>query len=170
MDDRTRPAAREDTASLVETISGAFRDVAKRYGLNERNCPRHASNCTADWIEKDMDRGVAYFVLESGGQVAASVALERAKPDVVYLERLAVLPRFRGRGFGKALVARALSEAQAMGARSVGIGVIADEALLKDWYRRLGFVETQTRDFPHLPFRVSFMHRPLRVSGGPGKS
>ena len=44
----------------------------------------------------------------------------------------------------------------------VGIGVIADEAGLKDWYRRFGFAETQTRDFPHLPFLVSFMHCPLR--------
>ena len=41
-------------------------------------------------------------------------------------------------------------------------GGIADEAGLKDWYRRFGFAETQTRDFPHLPFLVSFMHCPLR--------
>jgi N-acetylglutamate synthase-like GNAT family acetyltransferase len=101
-------------------------------------------------------------VLETEGQAAGSMALERARPDVVYLERLAVLPRFRGRGFGKALVARALLEARAMGAQSVGIGVIAGEAGLKDWYRRFGFAETQTRDFPHLSFHVSFMHCPLR--------
>lgn len=158
MEYRIRPCTREDTAVLVETIRGAFRDVAERYGLNEQNCPRHASNCTAGWIEKDMDRGVAYFLLEADGQAAGSVALEMAKPGVVYLERLAVLPRFRGRGFGKALVARVLAEARATGARSVGIGVIAGETGLKAWYRRLGFVETRTRDFPHLPFRVSFMH------------
>ena len=162
MEYRIRPCTREDTAALVETIRGAFRDVAERFGLTEQNCPRHASNCTAGWIEQDMDRGVAYFLLETDGQAAGSVALERARPDVVYLERLAVLPRFRGRGFGKALVARALSEARAMGAQSVGIGVIAGEAGLKDWYRRFGFAETQTRDFPHLPFLVSFMHCPLR--------
>ena len=43
----------------------AFRGVAERFGLTDENCPRHASNCTADWIEKDMDRGVTYFVLEA---------------------------------------------------------------------------------------------------------
>lgn len=162
MEYRICRCTKEDTAVLVETIRGAFRDVAERYGLNEQNCPRHASNCTADWIEQDMNRGVAYFLLETDGQAAGSVAIERAKPEVVYLERLAVLPRFRGRGFGKALVAHVLAQARQMGAQSVGIGVIAGETGLKDWYRRQGFVETQTRDFEHLPFRVSFMHCPLR--------
>jgi ribosomal protein S18 acetylase RimI-like enzyme len=157
-----RTCNREDVGVLAETIRGAFRDVAGRFGLTEENCPRHASNCTADWIEKDMDRGVTYFVLESEGRVAGSVALERAKPEVCYLERLAVLPDRRRRGFGKALVGHALSEAGVRGCRRVGIGVIADQAELKDWYRRFGFVETESREFPQLPFLVTFMSCELR--------
>jgi GNAT superfamily N-acetyltransferase len=157
-----RTCNREDVGVLAETIRGAFRDVAGRFGLTEENCPRHASNCTADWIEKDMDRGVTYFVLESEGRVAGSVALERAKPEVCYLERLAVLPDRRRRGFGKALVGHALSEAGVRGCRRVGIGDIADQAELKDWYRRFGFVETESREFPQLPFLVTFMSCELR--------
>ncbi len=42
MEYRIRPCTREDTAALVETIRGAFRDVAERFGLTEQNCPRHA--------------------------------------------------------------------------------------------------------------------------------
>lgn len=161
MNDRIRTCTREDIGVLVETIRSSFRGVAERFGLTEENCPRHASNCTADWIEKDMDRGVTYFVLESEGRVAGSVALERARPGVCYLERLSVLPHKRRRGFGKALVAHALSEARGLGCRSVGIGVIADQEELKEWYRRLGFVETQNREFAHLPFLVTFMRNTL---------
>jgi len=155
---RIRTCTREDIDVLAETIRRAFEGVAGRFGLTEENCPRHASNCTADWVASDMDRGVTYYVLESEGRVAGSVALERAKPEVCYLERLAVLPDCRRRGFGKALVAHALSEARRLGCRCVGIGVIADQAELKNWYRGIGFAETETRDFAHLPFRVSFMH------------
>ena len=162
MEYRIRTCTREDVGVLAETIRGSFRGVAERFGLTEENCPRHASNCTADWIEKDMDRGVTYFVLESEGRVAGSVALERAKPEVCYLERLAVLPDQRKRGFGKALVSHVLSEAGALGCRRVGIGVIADQAELKDWYRRFGFIETENREFPHLPFLVTFMSCELR--------
>ena len=154
---RIRKCTSEDVDILVETIRGSFQDVAERFGLTAENCPRHASFCTADWIEKDMDRGVTYFVLESEGSAAGSVAVERAKPEVCYLERLSVLPHQHKRGFGKALVARALSEARGLGCRRVGIGVIADQTELKDWYRRLGFVETENREFPHLPFLVTFM-------------
>ena len=162
MDYHIRTCTREDVGVLAETIRGSFRGVAERFGLTEENCPRHASYCTADWIEQDMDRGVTYFVLESEGRVAGSVALERVRPGLCNLERLAVLQDQRKRGFGKALISHVLSEAGSLGCREVRIGVIADQAELKEWYRRLGFVETESREFAHLPFLVAFMSCALR--------
>jgi GNAT superfamily N-acetyltransferase len=152
-----RKCTSEDINVLAATIRGSFRDVAERFGLTAENCPRHASNCSADWIEKDMDRGVTYFVLESEGRAVGSVALEQPKPGVCYLERLSVLPHQRRQGFGKALVAHVLSEARGLGCIRVGIGVIADQTELKDWYRKIGFEETDNRAFSHLPFLVTFM-------------
>jgi ribosomal protein S18 acetylase RimI-like enzyme len=156
-----RKCTSEDVDILVKTIRESFRDVAERFGLTSENCPRHPSNCTASWIEKDMDRGVTYFVLENEGRVAGSVALEMVRPGLCNLERLAVLPDQRKHGFGKALVSHVLSQAGELGCRDVRIGIIADQAELKDWYRRIGFVETESRDFAHLPFRVTFMTRTL---------
>jgi len=158
MNDRIRTCTREDIDVVAETIRRSFRDVAERFGLTGENCPRHPSNCRPDWVEKDMVRGVSYFVLESEGRVAGCVALELVRPGLCNLERLAVLPDLRNRGFGKAMVAHVLSEAGKLGCRDVRIGVIADHAELKDWYRRLGFVETESREFAHLPFLVTFMH------------
>ena len=156
---RTRACTRQDVDTLVETIRGSFRDVAERFGLNEENCPRHPSNCRADWVEKDMARGVTYYVLEYEGSVAGNVALEWVRPGLCNLERLAVLPDWRRRGFGKALVEHVIAEAGKLGCGTVRIGVIADQAELKEWYQGFGFVETETRDFANLPFRVTFMIR-----------
>ena len=156
---RIRACTRQDVDTLVETIRGSFRDVAERFGLNEENCPRHPSNCRADWVEKDMARGVTYYVLEYEGSVAGNVALEWVRPGLCNLERLAVLPDWRRRGFGKALVEHIIAEASKLGCSTVRIGVIADQAELKEWYRGFEFVETETRDFAHLPFRVTFMIR-----------
>jgi ribosomal protein S18 acetylase RimI-like enzyme len=161
MNKRIRTCTRKDIDILAETIRDSFRGVAQRFDLTPENCPRHASNCTADWIVKDMDRGVTYFVLESEGRVAGSVALEPVRPGLCNLERLAVLPDQRKRGFGKTLVAHVLSEAGKLGCHEVRIGVIADQAELKEWYRRLGFVETESREFAHLPFLVTFMKHTL---------
>lgn len=136
-----RSCTPEDANTLAETISRSFKDVAERFGLTPENAPRHPSNCTPDWIRADMERGAAYFALEHNGSVAGCVALERAEPGLCYLERLAVLPAHRRHGFGEALVSRVLLEARLVGARRVGIGIIAAHTELKDWYRSLGFVE-----------------------------
>ena len=58
---------------------------------------------------------------------------------------------------GRALVRHALSRAKDLGVRRVGIGMIAQDTELKDWYKRIGFAEGETKAFSHLPFGVTFM-------------
>jgi N-acetylglutamate synthase-like GNAT family acetyltransferase len=152
-----RACTQNDIGVLVETIRRSFQDVAERFGLTQENAPRHPSNCTEDWIQKDIERGVTYFIIGNERSVAGCVALEPVNSEVCYLERLAVLPHQRHQGFGKALVNHVLSEAKLLGARRVNIGIIADQMELKNWYKGIGFVEGESKEFPHLPFRVTFM-------------
>lgn len=154
-----RPAAPEDAAALAAVIRASFQDVAERFGLTPGNCPGHPSNCTEDRVRRDMAKGIRYFLLEEGGQAAGCVALDARTPGWCELERLAVLPACRRRGFGAALVRHVFREAAQAVIPEVRIGIIDAHAELKDWYRRLGFTETGVRDFPHLPFRVAFLAR-----------
>ena len=156
-----RQGTRDDVPLLAAVIRAAFRDVGDRFALTAETCPTHPSNCATTWIEKALDKGARYYLGEEGGKACGCVALERANPEVCYLERLAVLPQFRRKGFGKALVDHLLEEARALGARRVEIGIIAEQGELRAWYERLGFVPTKTARFDHLPFRVLFMYRPL---------
>lgn len=155
----------EATPADAEVVAGiireAFRDVADRFALTAENCPKHPSNCVAEWILRDLTRGVGYYSMQTGGNLAGCVALEIVDGDVAYLERLAVLPSHRTRGFGAALVGHALAQATAAGAHEVSVGIIAEHVELKAWYGRLGFVENSTKSFPHLPFRVAFLSRTL---------
>jgi Acetyltransferase (GNAT) family. len=128
-----------------------------RFDLTKENAPRHPSNCTEDWIKKDMERGVTYYALENKNLIVGCVALEQANSEVCYLERLAVMSNQRRQCFGKALVTHVLSEAKLLGAHHVNIGIIADQTELKKWYKGIGFVEGESKEFPHLPFRVTFM-------------
>jgi N-acetylglutamate synthase-like GNAT family acetyltransferase len=109
-----------------------------------------------------MERGVTYFVLESENSIAGCVACEKASKDACYLERLAVLPEKRNQGFGKALVELVLSKARELGVDYVSIGIIAEHTELKNWYKKLGFVEGETRKFLNLPFMVIFMSYDLK--------
>ena len=157
MNSKIRTCTNEDALVLVETIRKSFKDVAERFGLTQENAPRHPSNCTVDWIQKDMARGVTYFVIENKNCVVGCVALELANSEVSYLERLSVFPNQRQRGFGKALVTHVLSKAKLLGVHCVNIGIIAEHNELKNWYKGIGFVEGESKEYPQLPFRVTFM-------------
>ena len=156
-----RKAVSGDISQVSTLIQMGFRDVAEKFGLTPENCPKHPSNCTDRWIENDLNRGVSYYILESDDVPSGCVALEIADNDVCYLERLAVLPKRRRNGFGKALACHVITEARTLGAGRIDIGVIANHTELKAWYKNLGFVETGTKEFEHLPFLVTFMTNDL---------
>jgi N-acetylglutamate synthase-like GNAT family acetyltransferase len=156
-----RPAIIKDTPVLVRIIRNAFHEVAVRFGLNQDNCPKHPSNCKPDWIEDAMAKGVRYFILDGEGFPCGCVALEQAGPEVCYLERLAVLPDQQRRGYGRALVDYGLDTASGLGSKQVDIGIIAGQTELKEWYKKIGFVEQRKAHFPHLPFEVLFMSKTL---------
>jgi GNAT superfamily N-acetyltransferase len=152
-----KKAGPADVSLLTGLIRDSFRDVAERFGLTLENCPKHPSNYTGEWIKKDLARGVTYYILERDGEPVGCAAIEQASTDLCYLERLAVLPGERCNGFGRALVNNVLIKAATLGAQEVGIGIIAQHTELKEWYRKIGFVEDETKDYEHLPFRVTFM-------------
>ena len=159
-----RDAVPQDAETIAHLIRVSFREVATRFSLTPENCPKHPSNCTVAWVESDQTRGVKYFILSQDDQALGCVALESPNHDLRYLERLAVAPEKQRQGFGRALVLHALACAQARGVREVSIGIIDKDTELKRWYTRLGFIETQTKRFPHLPFRVSFMRFDIEKS------
>jgi GNAT superfamily N-acetyltransferase len=59
----------------------------------------------------------------------------------LYLNRLAVLPARWGGGLGAALMAHVEERARAVGARAVRFDAFRDNAPLRAFYRRLGYVE-----------------------------
>jgi GNAT superfamily N-acetyltransferase len=154
-----READAGDDVILARIIARSFLTVAERFGLKPENCPKHPSNCAPDWIRRHRDRGARYFILEveenPGGCVALAPAAE--KPGVCYVERLAVSPALRGRGYGVALMDHAHRTALDRGAHRVEIAIIAEQHELAAWYERRGYVATGTRRFEHLPFLVMFM-------------
>jgi len=161
-----KAATRDDVSILTGLIRKSYRDVAQRFSLTPENCPRHPSNCTDDWIRNDFARGVSYYILEHNGRPAGCAALEKPDPDFGYLERLAVLPASRRKGFGRMLVDHVFNRAKDSGIQKISIGIIAAQTDLKRWYQKIGFIEGDTKEFTHLPFPVTFMTCSLPGKGG----
>ena len=156
-----REASKNDVATLVGILRSSFAGVAERFSLTIENCPKNLAFCTEQRIEDDFERGLKFYILEQGGQPCGCVALEKASSEICYLERLAVPPGHRGKGFGTALVNHILQRARRMGMQRVEIGIISKQTDLKEWYRKFGFVEKNTKKFDHLPFIVAYMFAEL---------
>jgi len=150
-------ATRAETRRLVQIIRAGFADVAVRFDLTAGNCPKHPSNCTWEWIERDLARGVQYVILTADGADVGCVGVERASETACYMERLAVLPAHRGKGHGTRLARHAIQQAKQLGVSTMEIGIIAADTGLQRFYESLGFEFGETKTFAHLPFEVAFM-------------
>jgi len=156
-----REAKRADIDVLVNLLRNSFRGVAERFGITEENNPMSLAFCTNERIVSDLEKNLTYYILQEDDQPCGCVALERARPDVCYLMRLAVLPEYRGKGYGKMLVHYIFDLSRASGASRVEIAMISKDRKLKKWYKKLGFIQKGTKKYDHLPFIVAFMYREL---------
>ncbi len=121
---RIRNAEIQNAKLLANIIRASHMDVAEKFNLSLENCPKHPSNCAADWIEKDFERGVRYYIFEQSGIPKGCIALEHASADICYIERLSVLREYRSNGYGKKLVIHATDAAKDLGVKEIGIGTI----------------------------------------------
>lgn len=152
-----------DAEALADLISQAFSDVAERFGFNCQNAARHPSNCRPEWIFRDLNRGVVYYLLENESTPAGAVALEHISSEVCALDHLAVSPAFRRQGIGAMLVRHGLTEAQHLGAKRVHAGVMVEDLDLKAWFEKLGFAEKDFREYPQSYLREAILIRELNA-------
>jgi len=143
----------------ARVVRNAFKTVALDFNFTRENNPTHPSFMTMKRLREDHDKGVRFFGLFLGDEQIGFIAVEKADADLFYIERLAVLPKYRHRGYGKYLMEFAFEHIRTNGGKKVSIGIINEQTVLKDWYKGLGFEETATRQFAHLPFTVCFMER-----------
>ena len=146
-----------EVETSVEVIRQSFGTVAHQFGLTKENCPTHPSFVTLEQLKTLHAKGQRFFGLFQDGVQVGFVAAEKITEGEYALEKLAVLPSARHNGYGARLVRFVTDLAARQGARRLSLGMIDRHTVLKDWYKGLGFLETRTQEFSHLPFTVCFM-------------
>jgi len=82
------------------------------------------------------------MLAEHEGQLAACVALHKLDADICEMKRLYLRPQFRGKGLGRTLADRIISEARQIGYGRMRLDTV--EPVMKDavaMYRKIGFKE-----------------------------
>ena len=146
---------RGETAEPPGTIELDAETLAPEWArgiAEERPDPEEIRQLVAAQLGRREAVGVRYFAVRTDGRVAAYCELF-SRGGVGQIESVMTLKEFRRRGFGRAVVARALAES--VGARHDLTFLLADaEDWPKELYRKLGFEEVgRVWDFVREPVR-----------------
>jgi len=81
------------------------------------------------------------FVASLGGELVGYLRLEHLWSQVPYIALVRVMPPFRRRGVGRALLKEVCERARAQGHRALYSSSTANEAEPQAWHRHMGFEE-----------------------------
>jgi GNAT superfamily N-acetyltransferase len=88
-----------------------------------------------------LSKGGAIFMASVENEIAGTVALKYASPDVYEFTKMAVDEKFRGRKIGMALAEVAISRAKKLGASKIILYSSSKLTPALTLYRKLGFVD-----------------------------
>ncbi len=151
----------EDLSATIRVLNAAFGTVAEKFGFTKETNPTNNAFIDASMLREQLDKGICLYAGIVDGEYGGCIAIEKSssQPDVYYIEKVAVLPQLRNKGYGIELINFATCKIKELGGRSISVSLIDSNTPLKNWYLSQGFTETSTKDFEHLPFRVCFMHK-----------
>jgi ribosomal protein S18 acetylase RimI-like enzyme len=127
-----RLAVATDAEPVRGVVDAAYRHYIGRIG-------KPPGPMLDDYATRIADRQV--WVLEHDGRIAGILVLEQG-PHGLLLDNIAVLPQWRGRGFGRALIEFAEAESRRRGFGEIHLYTHALMSENIALYRRIGFVET----------------------------
>ena len=145
----------------VKVIADSFQTVAVELNLSKDNCPTHPSFVTLQQLNEMKRKGLKLFGLFENDMQIGFVAAEKKKHKIYNIEKLAVLPEYRHKGYGGKLLGMTEDYVKNAGGEKLSIGIINEHTVLKKWYETKGFKETVVMKFEHLPFTVCFMEKTL---------
>ena len=130
-----RPARRVELGALnaIERDAGVrFDAIAELADLPEVLAP-------ADGLAAAYERGQVWVAAARSGGTLVGFAYADLVDGAVHLEELDVVPKWGGRGIGRALVATVVADAAARGLSAVTLTTFRDVPWNAPFYARLGF-------------------------------
>ena len=153
--------AQDQISASVDIIRQAFKTVADEFNLTPLNCPTHPSFITCDALLNLNKKGAVFFGTFIHELQIGFIAVEKSDDGLYFIEKLAVVPLHRHKGYGTSSVRFAMEFIKNNMGKKISIGIINEHTVLKNWYKGLGFEEVMTKKYDHLPFTVCFMEKTL---------
>jgi len=156
----------QEMTDSMNVIRKSFATVAEDFSLTRENAPTNPAFIEIPHLQKMREKGITMLGVFYETLQIGFVAIEKNETNSYHMERLAVLPEYRHRGYGRQIVEYVTEYVAVHGGEAVLIGVIGDHKILKSWYHELGFMEFDTKRFAHLPFPVCYMKKRIAAQYG----
>jgi predicted GNAT family N-acyltransferase len=152
-----------DLSAIVHVLNVSHGTVAKEFEFTNDNNPTNNAFIDELSLKTQLNKGIDLYAMSMNGTLIGCIAIEKSTKaiDTFYIEKVSVIPEFRNQGYGIALMNFATSKIKGLGGKVISIALIDSHTKLKKWYSAQGFIETGTKDFEHLPFRVCFMSKQI---------
>jgi ribosomal protein S18 acetylase RimI-like enzyme len=154
-------ASKEELCRAAEIIRKSFLTVAEQAGFTPENCPGFPAFIADTEVIALAAEGLQFYGLFEGETLAGVVGLRKLEDSQYNLEKLAVLPEYRHRGFGRQLVDFVCEISRQGGGKKLSLFTGLEATVLVAWYLRQSFVQTGTQKYPHLPFTVCYLEKDL---------
>lgn len=153
----------KDIDACVNLIRTSFQTVADEFGFTLENAPRYTAFATDErrirWQLLGEQRPMyAYFDRDS---IVGFYSLGLQDENACELNNLCVLPSYRHKGIGEALLSDAFERAKELGCTTLNIGIVEENQVLRKWYEKFDFVHLGCRKYDFFPFTCGYMTRAL---------
>ncbi len=153
----------KDIPECVSVIKESFLTVADEFGFTVENAPRFTAFATTEerlkWHLNGECRPMSAFY--DDGKIVGYYSLLIQENNECELNNLCVLPAYRHKGIGEALLKNAFQTAEELGCTRMNIGIVEENQVLKQWYETFGFMHTGTQKFDFFPFTCGYMIKEL---------
>ena len=154
-----REVRREEISACVRVIRKSHQTVADTFGFTAENAPRYVAFATDEnrllWHMDNEHR--LMFVDEEKGIIRGYYSLLLKKDNECELGNLSVLPEYRHRGTGTALLKHSVRIAREHHCKVMRLSIVEENTVLRKWHEQNGVVHTGTEKFDFFPFTCGYM-------------
>ena len=154
---------KSDIAECVDVIRKSFKTVADEFGFTIENAPRFTTFATTVerlfyQLEYEHRVMAAYY---DDGKILGYYSLSFLENSECELNNLCVLPEFRHKKIGEALLEDAVARAKSKNCTKMKISIVEENKVLRHWYEKQGFIHTHCEKYDFFPFTCGYMEMVL---------
>ena len=157
---------KSEIAECVSVIRKSFQTVADEFGFTIENAPRFTAFATTEerlfyQLEIEHRLLVAYYDDDGDGRILGYYSLMLLDNSECELSNLCVLPEFRHKKIGEALLDDAMSRVRNKECKKMKLGIVEENKRIRACYEKHGFTHTHTVKYDYFPFTCGYMEREL---------